>query len=420
DFGWTRFRSKYMSSDEIDNIVRMQLAATHSSDPYVEDYYHQACLARKSAGAKLRHHFCPTALRDSSAKPRASEEPHAFLQVDALGRVSFSSIRRPRPLLEVDSSNSPSDDSAEAKRSMKPLEQEPMLAARMIIEDGISILLDVDDIDRFLEFNQLPDGGAHLRQRRQALLEELASSLLLVDPLMKNGQKQQQQQGSFSPIDDVTFLRVASLPKGRKLLVKYLRHLLPGDHLGRLVCVAVCRNLRFIFGNLPADPGASSTLIDLAETVSSCVGRMDLDALSSCLASVGYSREHSPPLRPVGSSGDGASVILKSVLQRATELLTDPLHASDCSPSIRSFWQASFDAFFGVLTKYCFNIYDAVMRTVLVHQGPLEEADSVGPEVAKTARKEMPVELLRASLPHTNEQQRKLLLEFTQRSMLVS
>ncbi|KAK8651916.1 hypothetical protein V6N13_141491 [Hibiscus sabdariffa] len=72
DIGWPQFRSKYMSPDEIEGIIRMQLAATHSNDPYVDDYYHQACLARKSAGAKLRHHFCPTHLRDLLPRARAN------------------------------------------------------------------------------------------------------------------------------------------------------------------------------------------------------------------------------------------------------------------------------------------------------------------------------------------------------------
>ncbi|KAB2043665.1 hypothetical protein ES319_D01G033200v1 [Gossypium barbadense] len=36
---------------------------------------------------------------------RANTEPHAFLQVDALGRLPFSSIRRPRPVLQVDPPN---------------------------------------------------------------------------------------------------------------------------------------------------------------------------------------------------------------------------------------------------------------------------------------------------------------------------
>lgn len=44
----------------------------------------------------------------------------------------------------------------------------------------------------------------------------------------------------------------------------------------------------------------------------------------------------------------------------------------------------------------------------------------VGSEVAKAVSREIPVELLWVSLPHTNEQQRKLLLDFARRSMPVT
>nr|GEX14584.1 protein PAT1 homolog 1-like [Tanacetum cinerariifolium] len=411
--GWPQFKSKYMSTDEIENILRMQLAATHSNDPYVDDYYHQAIMANKSSGAKLRHHFCPTQLRDCLPRARAANEPHAFLQVDALGRVSFSSIRRPRPLLEVDPpKSSGSGNTTDQKTLDKPLEQEPLLAARVTIEDGICLLLDVDDIDRFLQFNQLQDGGAQLRQRRQVLLEGLATSLQLVDPLGKNGQTVE-----MAPKDDLVFLRLVSLPKGRKLLSRYLQHLSPGSDLTRIICMAIFRHLRFLFGVLPGDSGSAQTTHNLAKTVASSVHGMELRALGACLASVVCSSEH-PPLRPVGSSaGDGASVLLKSILERGTELLTDPNTVSNYSMSNRAFWQASFDAFFGLLTKYCFSKYDTVFQSLLAQAGSAYDIAAIRSDAARASRREMPIELLRASLPHTNENQRKLLLDFAQGSM---
>uniref|UniRef100_F6H4V7 Uncharacterized protein n=1 Tax=Vitis vinifera TaxID=29760 RepID=F6H4V7_VITVI len=93
---------RILTADEIETILRMQLAATHSNDPYMDDYYYQACLAKKSSQARLKHHLCPTHLRELPPRARANIEPHAFLQVDALERVPLSSIRIPRPLLEVD------------------------------------------------------------------------------------------------------------------------------------------------------------------------------------------------------------------------------------------------------------------------------------------------------------------------------
>ncbi|GAB2222817.1 hypothetical protein Drorol1_Dr00016945 [Drosera rotundifolia] len=410
DSGWPQFRSKYMTSEEIDNILRMQLVATHSNDPYTDDYYHQACLAKRSAGAQLKHHFSPTQLRDFPAHGRPSNEPHAFLQVEALGRMPFSSIRRPRPLLEVDSPKSSVSGGGEQKVSERPLEQEPLLVARIIIEDCMCLLLDVDDIDRFLKFNQFPDGGITLKQKRHAQLNELATSLLLADPFGKDG-----SAAGLVPKDDVLFLRVVSLPKGRKLLSRLLQTLLPSDELLRVVCMGIFRHLRFLFGAPPPNPASAEALLNLSATVVACVRSMDLDALSACLAAVVCSSEQ-PPLRPIGSpAGDGASKLLITVLDRATELLRDPHGTGTYNMPNRSFWQASFDEFFALLTKYCMNKYDVIVQPLLRQASP--HMDTVQSDLAKAIKMEMPVELLRASLPHTNEQQRQVLLDFAQRTL---
>lgn len=410
--GWVHIRSKYMTSDEIESILKMQHAATHSNDPYIDDYYHQASLAKKAAGSRLKHPFCPSHLRELPSRGRNSTE-HPHLSVDALGRIPLSSIRRPRPLLEVDPPPSASDDSSEQQVSEKPLEQEPMLAARITIEDGLCLLLDIDDMDRLLQFGQHQDGGAQLRRRRQILLEGLATSLQLVDPLGKGS-----HTVGLTSKDDLVFLRIVSLPKGRKLLSRFLQLLFSGSELARIVCMAIFRHLRFLFGGLPSDPGAAETTTHLAKTVSSCVKGMDLRALSACLVAVVCSSEQ-PPLRPIGSpAGDGASIILKSVLERATELLTDPHAAGTCSIPNRALWQASFDEFFALLTKYCLSKYETIVQSLCSQAQPSTEV--IGSEAARAISREMPVELLRASLPHTDEHQRKHLLDFGQRSMPVA
>nr|XP_016436172.1 PREDICTED: uncharacterized protein LOC107762340 [Nicotiana tabacum] len=297
--------------------------------------------------------------------------------------------------------------------SEKPLEQEPMLAARITIEDGFYLLLEVDDIDRLLQFSQPQDGGAQLRRKRQILLEGMAASLQLVDPLGKSG-----SSVGLTPKDDIVFLWLVSLPKGRKLISRYLQLLAPGGELARIVCMAIFRHLRFLFGSHPPNPGATETITNFAKTVSVCTRGMDLNLLSACLAAVVCSSEQ-PPLRPLGSpAGDGASIILKSVLEKATHLLTDPQAVSSFSMPNPALWQASFDAFFGLLTKYCLSKYDSIMQSILPQtQSNTETFDA---EAARAVSREMPVELLRASLPHTNEQQRKLLLNFAQRSMPVT
>ncbi|XP_030470698.1 protein PAT1 homolog 1-like [Syzygium oleosum] len=409
-----QFRSKYMTSEEIESILKMQHAATHSNDPYIDDYYHQARLASKSSGSRSKQRFCPSHLRELPSRSRnSSSEQHSHLTADAVGRVPLSSVRRPRPLLEVDSPPNSADGNSEQKVVEKPLEQEPMLAARITIEDSLCVLLDVDDIDRLLQFTQPQDGGTQLRRKRQILLEGLAASLQLVDPLGKSG-----HTVGLGPKDDIVFLRLVSIPKGRKLLSRYLQLLFPGSELARIVCMTIFRHLRFLYGGLPSDPGAAETTMNLANTVSRCVSGMDLRALSACLVAVVCSSEQ-PPLRPLGSAaGDGASVILKSVLERATDLLTGPHAPNSCSMPNRALWQASFNEFFALLTKYCLTKYETIAQSILTQTQVSSEI--IGTEAARAINREMPVELLRASLPHTDENQRKLLLDFAQRSMPIN
>ncbi|KAI5069572.1 hypothetical protein GOP47_0015873 [Adiantum capillus-veneris] len=369
-----QFRSKYMSAEEIESIAKIQLAATHSTDLYIDDYYHQAAQAKLAGGQRRHFHFAPSHLRDSPSHRRAPAMQPTFVPVDGLGRVPFSSIRRPRPLLEVEDYSGQAEGCSEAlslKMSERPLEQEPMLAARIAIEDGLCLLLDVDDIDRFLSANQLPDGGAQLRRQRQLMLEGLAASLQLISPLTSRGSGDASKNEHFlgaETQDDVVFLRLVSLPKGRKLVYRYLQLLPLGSELTQIVCMAVFRHLRFLFGAAQTEPGAIGATAELASTVADCASRMDLNAISDCLAAVVVSSEQ-PPLRPFGSTaGDGASLILRSALDRATHLLTDPGVTFPLQD--RAVWQATFDRFFLLLYRYCTTKFDSILHSVAMSSPP--------------------------------------------------
>lgn len=398
-----QFRSKYMTAEEIDSILKMQ-HTSHSNDPYIDDYYHQASAAKRSSGTRLKHHFAPLHMRDLPSRARNSgSDQHGHQSFDSLRRLALSSIRRPRPLLEIEPPSSGCNDGSTERRS---LEQEPMFAARITVEDAFTLLLDVDDVDRFLQFSPPQDGGSQLRRKRQVLLEALAASLQLVDPLGSGGH-------SVGPGDDIVFMRLVSLPKGWKLLAKYLELLTvgpgPASELARIVCMAVFRHLRFLFGGLPTDPGAAVATVDLGKAVSTCVSGMDLRGLSACLAAVVCSTEQ-PPLRPLGSpTGDLASVILKSLLERATVLTKpNPQSPGSCNIPHYNFWKASFTTFFTLLTKYCVSKYDTIIQS---------NSEFSSSEAARAIRREMPVELLRASLPHTDEHQRRMLMDFAHQSI---
>ncbi|KAL9265495.1 PAT1 homolog 2-like protein [Drosera capensis] len=393
--------SKYMTSEEIENIMKLQ-HTSRSNDPFVKDYYHQACLAKRESGLRLKNQFYPMHLKDLGSRSRGKAGPHGHPPLDSLAKLAVSSIWKPGPLLDV---GSPSSGASDETSGTKHLEQEPFFATRVTIEDSLSLLLDVEDIDRVLLCNPPQDGGNQLRRRRQILLEALATSIQLVDPLKDAG-----RASGITPSDDVIFLRIVSLPKGRKLFTRYLKLLVPGCELGRIVCMAIFRHLRTLFGWLPPDPGATDTTLNLTKAVSACIGDMDLNALGACLAAVVCSSEQ-PPLRPLGSpAGDGASVLLKAVLDRATTLLTTHhIAGGNCSLPNRALWRASFDAFFSLLTKYCLRKYDVALQSA-----SSESISSVTARAAAISR-EMPVEVLRSSLPHTDEPQKKLLTDIARR-----
>ncbi|KAL1197533.1 PAT1-like protein 1 [Cardamine amara subsp. amara] len=399
-----QFRSKYMTSEEIESILKMQHSHSHSNDPYVNDYYHQAKLFKKSTGSKAISHFYPAQLKDHQPRSRNSSEQHPQVHVDALGKITLPSVRRPHALLEVDSSPGINDGSGDHKGSGKHLEQEPLVAARVTIEDALGVLIDIVDIDRTLQFTRPQDGGAQIKRKRQILLEGLATALQLADPFSKTGQK-----SGLTAKDDVVFLRIATLPKGRKMLKKYIQLIVPGTEIARVVCMAIFRHLRFLFGGLPSDTLAAETISNLAKAVTVCVQAMDLRALSACLAAVVCSSEQ-PPLRPIGSSaGDSASVVLISLLERAAEVVVAPrvMHGN----SNDGLWRASFDEFFNLLTKYCRSKYETIRSQ---NQG------SAADVLELAIKREMPAELLRASLRHTNDDQRNYLLNFGHKPSAIS
>lgn len=405
DGGGFQFRSKYMTAEEIESILKMQHAATHNNDPYVDDYYHQASLTKRSGGSRAKQHFCPSHMKELHSRGRNSTDQQSHLHVNAVGRIPVPSIRKLQPLLDVDAPGSADRNSEEI--SERSLEQEPMFAARIAVEDALCLILDVEDIDRFLQFNHPQDGGSQLRYKRQILLEGLATSLQLVDPLGQSG-----STVGLAPKDDIVFLRIVSLPKGRKFISKFLQLLLPGSKLTRIVCMAIFRHLRFLFGSVSSDTGAAEVTMNLVKTVSASVNSMDLHALSACLVAVVCSSEQ-PPFRPLGSpAGDGASVILKCLLEKATKLLNDPHTAANCGGPNFALWQASFDEFFDLLTKYCLIKYDTILQSLYAKDPTSTE--SIDVEVRAATKFEMPVELLRACLPHTNERQMELLRHFGQ------
>jgi len=168
------------------------------------------------------------------------------------------------------------EEDGEPSKPLRPLEQEPLLAARIMIEDCMCLLLDVDDIDRmFIMAGGYREDEMQLQQRRSLLMEGFAASLRLPDTSMLNTAQPSPASDSRLESTDGVFLRLMALHKGRVMLARALRLLYPSPQAeARSMGVgpvrspplrlawALLRNLRVLFtpGGLRAAPGAGLCL----------------------------------------------------------------------------------------------------------------------------------------------------------------
>ncbi|KAL0039498.1 hypothetical protein WJX79_010600 [Trebouxia sp. C0005] len=407
--------SHYMDPEEIDSILRIQWKCLHGGSPYVEDYYYLAYLDKH----KQRHSrlFAPNELRELAPTERTGSDSVSYVKLEGLGKIPFSNIRRPKPLMDVEPAPAPTkpeqgggEEDGEPSKPLRPLEQEPLLAARIMIEDCMCLLLDVDDIDRmFIMAGGYREDEMQLQQRRSLLMEGFAASLRLPDTSMLSTAQPSPASDSKLESSDGVFLRLMALPKGRVMLARALRLLHPSPQAeARSIGVgpvrspplrlawALLRNLRVLFtlGGLRAAPGAASKLGD----DKAALERQELERLLPL--------SH-PRASPGSQSPEWVADLLVAVLQRAGELglnqmavvATDGLSGAEGLA-----WRASFNAFFQVISGHMAALAELYKHATA--QGIHEAADYT--------RGIVPVNVIRATLPHANEAQRDNMRRYLQ------
>ncbi|KAI8113594.1 hypothetical protein M9435_003592 [Picochlorum sp. BPE23] len=241
-FNGQKRSSRFMFRDEIDSILFMQSKALHMAPPYLEDYYYQAFVSKYYDG-KNSDVFAPESVRELAPTEKVAAENVAFVKLEGLGRVAFSNIRRPRPLMDVsiESVNKATEDREDtSKPHAKRLEQEPALAARIMIEDCMALILDVEDVDRIFiasKGENLENKDA-LKQRRTLLVEGLASSLRLSE----------HPQGKVD--SDSVFLKLLSRNKGITLAIRAMKITFPPEEMNRDSSTKVTPNYRILWALL--------------------------------------------------------------------------------------------------------------------------------------------------------------------------
>lgn len=233
--------SVWMDADEIDRITRIQYMTTHSENPYRDDYYYLAAKHKEMDTSNVEDiaklNFSPSIVRELLPTEKGTNrDPVEFLKIEGLGVFARSNLKGPKPLLDVSSGDSTVEKNqadvliADDDGEHRALADEPMLAARCLIEDGECLLLDIDDVERMIKdrmyMDMLVPSGSEpsfiepFLHRRLMLIDALAASLRIKSP---------EGDSMKESIRDGVFRRVTLLPKGISLFARFLRRLKPGD-----------------------------------------------------------------------------------------------------------------------------------------------------------------------------------------------
>jgi len=437
-----------MGQDEIESILHMQWRPLHQGAPYIEDYYYQAYLF-KYYGRRNRRAFAPESVRELAPTERVAADEVAFVRLEGLGKVPFFNVRRPRPLMDLAIPDDEGDKNEHAPGSRR-LDQEPMLAARIMTEDCMALILDVQDIDRIFvaaEGRHIENETA-LRQRRTLLIDGLAASLRLPEAAVIT--KTSSSSGASS---DGVFLRLLALPKGKNLAARALGQLYPpreavaksDDAMNPNLRIlwAILRNVRALFGeqtrtSMSAPPAGSSkinaaaaaaaadgiaTTSKVATAASDVLKRMHspqvvCDALAAItsgdLDACGAATENPeavliPLFAPREHTGDNRLPwlcdVLSSLLQRAAEFelssAAELVGAEEdaARKETAAQWRANFDLLYATVSRHVEALADAA-------DDAKKEEDVEGVEEIKRL---MPVSLVRSMLPHCSKSQEQAL-----------
>ncbi|KAK9847109.1 hypothetical protein WJX84_012013 [Apatococcus fuscideae] len=484
--------SKLMERAEIDQILRIQWKSLHGGPPYIEDYYYLAYVQKHGRNRNPRD-FAPAALREMAPTERLGGEPLAYVKLEGLGKIPFSNIRRPKPLMDVamtDESSASDEEETETigtvvqgaeegaseevvevkkapkkKAVARPLEQEPQLAARIMIEDCMCLLLDVDDIDRLhAAYQGVRDNEGPLRQRRALLMEGFASSLRLSDSALCSHQTpgpSPRAAAASQPLTDGVFLRLMALPKGRVLLARALRLLyaplsagwVPAPELNgprptptptkgcspaMRLAWALLRNVSYIFGGHTAAPLGLASLqaaqpdaqeveerskvaaagvevmqrLDSPRAVCDCIAALvsgDLiNPSSSAAGQAPGSANHLLPLLPPTSANremPWLGSIIAELLTRAQELGLASQPVAQLMGGMRGGLAVNEGHFWRDSVATLLSALQAHLNALLhLNQAAKEAGDAAAQEMT---RKLVPIKLIRASLPQSSETQRE-------------
>ena len=365
-----RYSSQYMGSDEIEQILRIQWAATHPHDaPEYEADYYAAAVAFKRRGGSLggggrAPGFAPPPSPHAPPPPGDGSAP--FVALDGLGAVQYGSVRRPKPLLQLlRGDGSP----PAAQQPGGRLEDDMRVALRGLIEDCWRLLAGADDARR----GGAPAAGAP------------ASALSLVLSALHAGDTP--SDGS----SDGAVAALLRLDKGRAMVGATLARLPDASPGAQRLTWAALRCFRLAFGDGDGDAHGAAALG--AALVAKAVAATPL-AAAAALTAVAAGGPL-PCLDAGTAAGSAGARVLEALFARGGAACSDAAAAP--------LWR---DAFARVFSALSVGLAPAMAAAV---------AAATRGERGPGANKALPLALLASAQPYAPPAQAAALGAFLQR-----
>lgn len=251
---WRR-NFKNMSAEEVDSLISQQRYALKYST-YAEDFHYQQTMARQYPDAPPPKHMPPLM---GVHKPIALEplehpiRPEGDMFVGVLGKIAFSSIKCPKPILQLPG-HQDSVLKATSSKSIRALESgsTDSHAFLSVVEDGLIVVLHLMDMASVVP--QLPHSEqAYFVAKQQQIVANLVYVLNVFVA------RRPIPEGSFFP-------RLISLSKGRKLISRSLGAL-PVEQ--RMALLLVCLSHASLINDLPEDLSTRSLRYTIGQVCSS-------------------------------------------------------------------------------------------------------------------------------------------------------
>jgi hypothetical protein len=223
-----------MNTEEIDNIIRLQMSQVQSDNPYVDDFYYQVLVRKKIEFDGKNGNTLPTQMKTrfdslvlhslSFQRPTTQTNPQLFSGI--LGRPPHHSVRSPRPLLRIQSNEGFDNNinNITGNNIEENYDENSILSptaslrnTRLTVENAFNCLMEIEDIDKVL--HGLPPvyyNVDELLRQKEALFAKFYKILVRSPPEYN------------SSVEDL-FAEILLLPKGHRLIARALS-MLPANY----------------------------------------------------------------------------------------------------------------------------------------------------------------------------------------------